>query len=148
MGFTGVKVGVVDERSEIGGTYQGMPQNSIGIRTDLLDAVPKAQGMMLLIRSLSPEVLVTDEIGGVEDIKALREAMKCGVQVIATAHASSRSELKRRPAISPLLKMGYFQRLVVLSRREGAGTIEGVFNGQGNCLQGREGVECSSFWEI
>ena len=47
----GQQVSVVDERSEIAGSYQGIPQNQVGIRTDVLDACPKAKGLMMLIRS-------------------------------------------------------------------------------------------------
>ena len=74
----GKNVGVVDERSEIGGAYQGVPQNDLGIRTDLLDCCPKAEGMMMLIRSMSPEVVAVDEIGDYGDIKAIESVLNCG----------------------------------------------------------------------
>lgn len=63
-------VGVVDERSEIAACYQGIPQNDVGCRTDVLDACPKAEGMMMLIRSMAPEVVAVDEIGGENDLEA------------------------------------------------------------------------------
>ncbi len=67
----GLTVGVVDERSEIGACYQGIPQNELGIRTDILDCCPKARGMMMLIRTMSPRVIAVDEIGSREDLEAM-----------------------------------------------------------------------------
>ena len=85
----GVSVGVVDERSEIGGSYQGVPQNDLGIRTDVLDCCPKAEGMMMLIRSMSPEVVAVDELGDYEDIHAIESVIHCGCKLFATVHGSS-----------------------------------------------------------
>ena len=82
--LNGVTVGVVDERSEIGGSYLGIPQNDLGIRTDVLDCCPKAEGMMMLIRSMSPQVIAVDEIGDYEDSRAIEAVMNCGCKVIAT----------------------------------------------------------------
>lgn len=64
-------MGVVDERSEIGAAYQGIPQNDLGIRTDLLDGCSKSEGMNLLIRSMAPEIIAVDEVGTREDVDAL-----------------------------------------------------------------------------
>ncbi|WP_207724762.1 stage III sporulation protein AA [Thermanaerosceptrum fracticalcis] len=130
MHFSGVNVGLVDERSEIAGMYQGQPQFLIGLRTDVLDACPKAQGMMMLIRSMSPRVVATDEIGREEDIEALYQALQAGVNVITTVHGHSLKELQERPVLKELLRWGYFERLVFLSRRRGVGTIEAVWDGK------------------
>ena len=73
--FKGITVGLVDERGEVAAMYKGMPQNDIGIRTDVLDNIPKAIGMKMLIRSMAPQVIVADEIGSNEDIEAIKEAM-------------------------------------------------------------------------
>ena len=91
----GKNVGVVDERSEIGGAYQGVPQNDLGIRTDLLDCCPKAEGMMMLIRSMSPEVVAVDEIGDYGDIKAIESVLNCGCRLIATVHGSSVEDIEK-----------------------------------------------------
>ena len=93
----GKNVGVVDERSEIGGAYQGVPQNDLGIRTDLLDCCPKAEGMMMLIRSMSPEVVAVDEIGDYGDIKAIESVLNCGRRLIATVHGSSVEDIEKKP---------------------------------------------------
>ncbi|MFW6306803.1 MAG: stage III sporulation protein AA, partial [Bacillota bacterium] len=69
-GINGKKIAVIDERSEIAGAYNGIAQNKIGSRTDLLDNCPKAEGIMILIRSMSPELIAFDEIGRDEDVQA------------------------------------------------------------------------------
>lgn len=81
-------VGLVDERSEIAGCFMGIPQNDIGMRTDVLDACPKEKGMMLLLRSMAPGVIAIDELGGAQEVEALRLASYCGVGVLATAHGT------------------------------------------------------------
>lgn len=136
----GKKVGIVDERSELAGCVQGVPQHDVGPRTDVLDACPKAEGMVMMIRSLSPHVLITDEIGRMEDSEAILEAIHAGVQVISTVHGSGLTEVGKRPALRPLLQAGAFSRYIVLSRRRGPGTIEAVYDSQGRCLNGREAV--------
>ena len=70
-GIPGVTVGVVDERSELAGSWQGVPQNDLGMRTDILDACPKAEGMQMLVRSMSPDVVAVDELGREEDFRAV-----------------------------------------------------------------------------
>lgn len=92
----GRTVGLVDERSEIAGSYLGLPQNDLGMRTDVMDGCPKTLGMDLLIRSMAPKVLAVDEIGGGEDLLAIRRAVTCGISVIATAHGLSVEDIRRR----------------------------------------------------
>ena len=67
--------GVVDERGEIAAMYKGVPQNYIGIRTDVIENIPKAKGIKMLIRSMAPEVIACDEIGSKEDILAIRRRL-------------------------------------------------------------------------
>jgi stage III sporulation protein AA len=113
----GIKVGVIDERSELAACVRGIPRFDLGPRTDVMDGCPKAEGMMMMIRSLSPEVLVVDEIGRPEDADAIHEAMHAGIRVLATAHAGSLTEAKRRPVLKQLIAEGMFARFVVLGRR-------------------------------
>ena len=75
LGLNGINVGLVDERGEISGLYKGIPQNSVGLRTDILENTPKPTGIKMLIRSMAPQVVVADEIGTYEDIKAIKEAV-------------------------------------------------------------------------
>ena len=96
----GLTVGVVDERSEIAGCYLGVAQNDVGIRTDVLDCCPKAEGMMMLIRSMSPEVVAVDEIGTSEDIRALEAVINCGCKSLATVHGTSMEDVMKKPLLS------------------------------------------------
>jgi stage III sporulation protein AA len=122
------KVGIVDERSEIAGCLAGVPQHDVGPRTDVLDACPKAEGMMMMIRSMSPEVLVVDEIGRKEDGEAVYEAVHAGVHLFATAHGRTVEEIRRRPGLGELLQDGVFARVVLLGRSPGPGTVEAVYD--------------------
>lgn len=130
LGWSGVNVGLVDERSEIAGMYLGEPQYDLGVRTDILDACPKAEGMIMLIRSMSPRVIATDEIGRREDVSAINQALQAGVSVLTTVHGTSYEELERRPVLSELLNWKFFDRLIFLSRRRGPGTLETVIDGK------------------
>lgn len=132
LGFKGINIGVVDERSEIAGCYNGVPQNDVGIRTDILDGCPKAEGMIMLIRSMSPKVIVTDEIGRDEDIYALKEAINAGVKLITTIHGDSVEEVCRRDNISSLIKDKIFERIIILSNRPKVGTVRKIIDSKNN----------------
>ena len=106
----GLTVGVVDERSEIAGCYLGVAQNDVGIRTDVLDCCPKAEGMMMLIRSMSPEVVAVDEIGTAEDIRALEAVVNCGCKILATVHGNSMEDVRKKPLLSRLVEEHMFER--------------------------------------
>ena len=113
-----LKVAIVDERSEIAACVRGIPSFDVGPRTDVMDACPKAEGMMMLLRSMSPEVIIVDEIGRVEDAVAIREAAHCGVKVIATAHAFNVQEALGRSEIRTLIQERAFSSIVELKRNE------------------------------
>ncbi len=130
----GCTVGVVDERSEIGGCYMGVPQNQIGIRTDILDCCPKAEGMLMLIRAMSPDVIAVDEIGSPEDVHALEYAMHCGCKMIATVHGRTMEEIRKKPLFEELVKMHRFERYIVLGNRQRIGEIEGIYDARGSLL--------------
>ncbi|MCL6631644.1 MAG: stage III sporulation protein AA [Alicyclobacillus herbarius] len=132
--IAGMKVSIVDERSEIAGCVDGVPQFSLGPRTDVLDACPKAEGMLMAIRSLSPDLIVTDEIGRAADTDAILEASHAGVAVLASAHARNLQEWSERPYMRDLFEMRAFERFIVLSRRDGPGTIEALLDETGRRL--------------
>ncbi|MFC4103839.1 stage III sporulation protein AA [Paenibacillus xanthanilyticus] len=115
-GWEGRKVGIVDERSEIAACVRGVPTFDIGPRTDVMDACPKAEGMMMMLRSMSPDVLIVDEIGRPEDAEAILDASHAGIAVIATAHAKDLEEARGRPAIERLLAAGAFDVCVELRK--------------------------------
>ena len=122
----GHKVGVVDERSEIGGCYLGIPQRDLGPRTDVLDACPKVAGISLLLRSMGPDVIAVDEIGSQRDSDAIEEAIYSGVTILATAHGRDMDELLKRPGIKNLMERKAFERIVILNRARGPGTVASV----------------------
>ena len=124
-----MRVGIVDERSELAAMRGGIPQLPIGIRSDVLDGCPKAEGINMLLRSMGPEVIVCDEIGREEDAAAIMEAVNGGVRMLCSAHGASKEDLLSRPVLSGLLQQKAFDRIVLLSRREGPGTVEWVKNG-------------------
>ncbi|WP_438271020.1 stage III sporulation protein AA [Sporolactobacillus mangiferae] len=137
------KTAIVDERSEIAGCVNGVPQNRLGSRTDVMDACPKAEGMMMMIRSMSPEVLIVDEIGGKADTDALFEALNAGVSVIATAHGFTFEQLAQRPSIRPLVDARLFDRYVILSRRsyvEQTGCRLTILDQSGRKMSATEGI--------
>ena len=137
----GMTVGVVDERSEIGACYQGVPQNDLGIRTDILDCCPKALGMMMLIRSMSPQVVAVDEIGSREDLDAVEQVMNCGSRVLATVHGSSLEDIRRKPVLKTMLAERWFGRYVVLENKRSVGQVEGIYDSGGRRLfPGEAGV--------
>lgn len=128
----GCTVGVVDERSELAGCYQGIPQNCMGMRTDVLDGCPKADGMIMLIRSMSPQVVAVDEIGAPEDIQAIKYAMHCGCKMIATVHGKSMEEIQKKPLFEQMMKEQCFERYVLLCTRTHVGEIAGIYDKYGD----------------
>lgn len=127
-GFKGIKVGLIDERNEIAGSYLGVPQMDIGLRTDILETCPKDIGIMTLLRSMSPNLIVTDEIGNESEIKALYTALNGGVSLITTVHGNSIEDIKNRKELSSLLDKELFKKVIILSARKGPGTIEKIYD--------------------
>ena len=122
---SGLRVSVCDERSELAGMYRGIPSYDLGPRTDVLDGCPKAQGILMLIRSMAPDVIVTDEIGKDEDITAIESAFSSGVKIITTIHGNSYEELLYSK-LGPLIEKKLFKRLVFMSNNPSTGTISEV----------------------
>ena len=125
-------VGVVDERGEIAPLRDGMPQMEIGPCTDVLEGCPKAKGMVLLLRSMSPDIIAVDELGRKEDAEAVQEVLRCGVKLIATAHGYDFSDIENR--LFSLVREKVFERYVFLSNRSGTGTLEAILDRDGNML--------------
>ena len=133
-GLKGKTVGVVDERSEIAACYMGAPQNDVGIRTDILDCCPKAEGMLMLIRSMSPNVIAVDEIGSREDIDAISYVINCGCSIIATVHGNSIDDIRNKPGLRKLVQERVFERYIVLGKKNGVGSVSDIFDERGNRL--------------
>lgn len=130
----GMTVGVVDERSELAGCCDGIAVNDLGMRTDILDGCLKAAGMLMLLRSMAPDVVAVDELGDREDTTALEQVLKCGCSVLATVHGGSYEELSRKRFLQPLLQAGAFQRYLVLKHCDGTFFVEQVRDGDGQLL--------------
>lgn len=128
----GMTVGLVDERSEIASCYQGVPQNDVGIRTDVLDACPKAHGMMMLIRTMAPQVVAVDEIGSRMDMEAVEYAMNCGCRVIATVHGNGMEDIRKKPVLDRMIQEKWFDRYLILSHTMTDGMTAGVCDAEGN----------------
>ena len=143
----GMNVGVVDERSEIAACYMGVPQNDVGIRTDILDACPKAEGMLMMLRSMNPKVIAVDEIGGREDIDVISYVINCGCSILATVHGYSVDDIRTKPVLRKLVDEKNFERYIVLGgrhsmakagdkydERHNIGRVSNIFDERGNEL--------------
>lgn len=110
----GVRVSLADERGELAGMWNGVPQFELGRCTDVLSGAPKAEAAMLLLRAMAPEVLAMDEISAAEDAAAIETLLGCGVRIFATAHAATKEEFFRRPIYGRLAELGAFQKLICI----------------------------------
>lgn len=119
-------VTIIDERSEIASVFNSIPQFDIGMRTDVIDACTKPLGIEMAIRSLSPNVIVTDEIGNIDDAQALMDCSGAGVSFIATMHAKNLDDLSARSFAKPLLENNIVKRIIIIGNSCGVGTVESV----------------------
>ncbi len=119
-------VGIVDERGEIAAMYKGVPQNDIGIMTDVINNIDKARGMKSLIRSMAPQIIACDEIGNKEDIEAINTAICAGIKGIFTAHGGSIEEIKKNQEIQELLQQNIIERIILLDKNR-KGKVEKIY---------------------
>ena len=145
---------IVDERGEIAAMYGGVAQNDVGICTDVLDGYDKARGIEIALRALAPELILCDEIGREEDIRAIGRGICSGVRIVATLHAQTAREALAKPFVRELCATGAFEGLAVLSGRGAPGKLidlirfgdddgEMVGGGTGDlvsCSDGRERI--------
>lgn len=132
----GQTVGVVDERSELAGSFLGVPQNDLGIRTDVLDGCPKGAGMLLLLRAMSPRVIAIDELGSREEMEALYQTAACGCRILATAHGNTPADVERRFGISVRELKNVFQAVICLHRKSGKFLAEPVWGKEKAYVEG------------
>lgn len=121
-----IRVSIVDERGEIAAVHQGVPQKDVGKFTDILDSYPKGEGMMIALRTMSPQVLICDEIGTQDDVLAMMQAMNTGVPVIASAHAKDPMQLMCRPQIKYLADNGAVSKFFFLEGAAHPGKIKSI----------------------
>lgn len=124
LSYKGFRVSVVDERREIAALCEGKSSFDLGFNTDVLEGADKAEGMLMVLRSMSPDVIVTDEIGTQADIDAIAKITNSGASVIASIHGRDLNMIRRRADLKDMLR--FFETAVTLSRRNGAGTVEEI----------------------
>lgn len=112
----GFKCGIADDRGELAAVYNGVPTNDVGAQTDVLDGVPKAEAIEMLIRTMSPKVIISDEIASEKDVEAIRTAAGTGVKIIASAHGNSIAEVMSRHIMKPIFEDGVFSQAIILKR--------------------------------
>ncbi|WP_343252419.1 stage III sporulation protein AA [Ligaoa zhengdingensis] len=122
------KVALVDERGELAAMWQGVPQNDVGVCTDVLSGYGKRDGILMAVRALSPDVIVCDEIGREEDVDALKTGAVCGVRLVASIHAATEAEVLHKPFVHELAALGAFDRVVLLDGRRHVGRIQKVID--------------------
>ena len=129
LGFSGKNVSLIDERGEIASCYEGVPTLDIGIRTDVMSNIDKSTGMSMVIRSMAPDIIATDEIGSSDDVLAIKAAILSGVKVIFTMHGDSLKSILENPNIKELLDMNIFSKIILLSSGKIPGIVEKIYDG-------------------
>ncbi len=130
-GFGGCRVCLADERGEISGISGGIPQRDVGFRTDVMDGVKKNIALEMLVRSMSPDVIIADEIGSEDDGESITFGALCGVGLICSTHGSSFEEIHKKPVIQKLLELKIFSRIVVI-RQPCMVSSDDVYDAEGN----------------
>ena len=115
----GLRTAVADERGEIAAMSGGVPRFDIGPCTDVFTGAPKAESVMLLLRTMSPRVLALDEISEARDARAVELAANCGVTLLATVHGADRADVLSRPVLAAICRRNIFRRAVIISMQEG-----------------------------
>ena len=127
------QIAIVDERSELSACVGGVPQLDIGERADVLEGLHKQDAFSWLLRSMAPEIIVTDELGNDADAAAVLEAANSGVAVCASAHGASLQDAAARPALAALMSRRVFDLYAILSP-EGGGQLAGLYDRMGTPL--------------
>lgn len=115
--FEGCDITLIDERGEISAVYNGVSQMNTGRRTDVLSYCRKSDGFFMSIRALSPKVIISDELGSVNDFEIVQYALKSGVKIIATAHGFSLDDVKRNLYLKNIIENNFFDRAFILNKR-------------------------------
>lgn len=117
------KISIVDERSEIASIYNGVPQNNVGIRTDVFNDYPKDIAIINAVRTMSPDIILCDEIGTLQDFKAIKRGGICGVKFICTSHADSIAQIMKNENFKDILNTGAFDYIALLGSGDNFGKI-------------------------
>lgn len=133
-GMAGNKIAVVDERSELAASFHGIPQNDVGPRTDVLDGCNKPEGIMMLLRTMSPQIIAVDELGGEADFYAVEQAAYCGCRILGTIHAGSIADLKEKAISKKWCERDVFERFVFVKKEADGNRSFHVYNQKWECL--------------
>lgn len=128
LSYMGKRVSIVDERREIAAMHEGKTGFDLGFSADVIEGVKKSDGMLMMLRSMSPDVIITDEIGKKEDADAIEKTINSGVKIITTVHGENRKQLLYRRDLREICR--YFDLMVTLSKRNGAGTVEEIYTAE------------------
>ena len=137
--YSGMTVGVVDERGELAGMYRGEMQNDLGLRTDVIEGSSKEEGMLMLLRSMAPKIIAVDEIGKNEDIYAIESVVNAGAAIWCTVHGPSIEKVMEKPVLKSLLERRLFDIYILLSARDKPGCINRVYDKTFSVLYEKEG---------
>ena len=132
----GFRIGLCDERGELAALRMGVPQFDLGGPVDVIGGCAKSEGMLLMLRSMSPQILAVDEITASKDVEAILQVANCGVRILATAHADEPYAIRQRAIYAPLWQNRVFSRVLVLSRCGSSRTCA-IYDAE-------EGGECGS----
>lgn len=127
INFRGLDVSIIDERGEIAAMTKGIIFNDVGIRTDVLDNVPKSIGIRMAVRSMAPKVIIADEIGNKDDVNIINYAICSGVKCIFTAHGSNMEDLLKNNEINKIINLQLFSKIIFLDEKQ-KGKIKNVVN--------------------
>ena len=118
INFRGLDVSIIDERGEIAAMTKGITFNDVGIRTDVLDNVPKSIGIRMAVRSMAPKVIIADEIGNKDDVNIINYAICSGVKCIFTAHGSNMEDLLKNNEINKIINLQLFSKIIFLDEKQ------------------------------
>lgn len=139
----GMQVCIIDERSEIAGSFMGVPQTYVGLRSDVLDGCPKAIGMLMAVRAMGPQLIVVDELGLDADYEALYCASGCGINLLASIHGKDLTDITKKHVDKKEVFREIFQRFIILNWKKEQGRFGQqwrVFNGEGVQIAQKTGV--------
>lgn len=114
INFPGKTCGLVDERGELAACYKGIPQNDVGIRTDVIENISKDNGIKILIRTMAPDIIACDEIGSNEDVSAIKYAIFSGVKGIFTMHGKTPEDVRNNKNVYELVENKQLQKVIFL----------------------------------
>ncbi len=113
----GERVGLCDDRGELAAVWEGKSSFDIGRHTDVISGGKRSETALMLLRNMDPTLIAMDELTGEAECEALLTVSRCGVSLLATAHAASAEDLEKRGIYRELLRSGAFQRLLLIDRR-------------------------------